>query len=307
MGDIVACISTDDGDTWGEPVYIFNHNEREGSLQFAYGNAILFKPPGQDILWAYAIRCPMNFKNSEDSQLAAAYSADGGRSWVHVEPAMGYTGPLVVVCGIYAIEENGHPRYLFPAQRNSLRADPTGDRVQLMLSSTNLIEWKLAGHIPQPTTGPKVFLHEASLAAGDAPGEVKAVMRTATYDDERLALDPPRAFSSTSKDGGRTWSPAQQEPDLWNARSKGFYYRMANGTQFYIYSDGPVGARMALRYKTKALNEPWSAEKTFFEAGIKNSYATLIEVAPGEFRAVWDTGTKDRARTMIHFGKFTVK
>ena len=40
----------------------------------------------------------------------------------------------------------------------------------------------------------------------------------------------------------------------------------------------------------------WSEEKTFYEAGIKNSYPTLIEVAPGDFRAVWDSGTADKAR-----------
>ena len=50
----------------------------------------------------------------------------------------------------------------------------------------------------------------------------------------------------------------------------------------------------------------WSSEKTFYDAGIKNSYPTLIEVAPGDFRAVWDSGTKDRNRTHIHFGKFRV-
>jgi hypothetical protein len=67
------------------------------------------------------------------------------------------------------------------------------------------------------------------------------------------------------------------------------------------------GGRMALRYKTKLAGGAWSPEKTFYDAGIKNSYPTLIEVAPGEFRAVWDSGTKDRTRTPIQFGKFRVK
>ena len=34
--------------------------------------------------------------------------------------------------------------------------------------------------------------------------------------------------------------------------------------------------------KTKPPGGAWSAEKTFFDAGIKNSYPTLIEVAPGD-------------------------
>jgi hypothetical protein len=168
------------------------------------------------------------------------------------------------------------------------------------------MEWNLSGYVPQPTEGPKVFLHEGGLAAGDQPGELKLMMRTADYEDERKTTEPPRAFSSVSTDGGRSWSPAQQEPDLWNAKSKAYYHRLADGTQLYIYSDGPAGARMSLRYKTKPLDRPWSAEKTFFDSGLKNSYPTLIEVAPGDFRAVWDSGTAKRARTHISFGKFRV-
>jgi hypothetical protein len=137
-------------------------------------------------------------------------------------------------------------------------------------------------------------------------------MRTADYEDERKMTDPPRAFSTVSKDGGRTWSPAKQEPELWNAKSKAFYGRAANGTHLYVYNDGPAtpapGGRMALRYKLQPTPAgPWSEEKTFYDAGIHNSYPTLIEVSPGEFRAVWDSGTKERTRTHIQFGKLRLR
>jgi len=310
MGDIMAVVSTNDGDTWGEPVPIFDHRVRQGTIQFAYANAILFKPPGQAVLWAFAMRCPMNYRHSEDSQLVGAYSADGGRSWVPIELAMGYTGPLICVAGPYALMEKGHPRYLFPLHRNTRRNDPLGSRDHFVLSSTSLMEWNLAGFVPQPETGPKVFLHEGNIAPGDAPGELKMVMRTADYEDERKMTDPPRAFSTVSRDGGRTWSPAKQEPDLWNAKSKAFFGRTTTGTHLYVYNDGPAspapGSRMGLRYKLKPAGGTWGAEQTFFDAGIKNSYPTLIEVAPGEFRAVWDSGTPARSRTHIRFGKFRV-
>lgn len=311
MGDILASVSIDDGATWSDPVFIFDHHQRHGALQFAYANAILYKPPGQEVLWAFGMRCPMNYRNSEDAQLVGAYSADGGRSWNPVELAMNYTMPLIVVAGIHRIEENGVARYLLPAHRNTRRNDPIGTRDQFVLSSTSLLEWTLANYIPQPETGPKVFLHEGNIAAGDAPGELKMMMRTADYIDERRMTDPPRAFSSVSKDGGRTWSAAQQEPELWNAKSKAFFGRTAQGVQVYVYNDGPANpaptGRTALRYKTKPAGGTWSTEKTFYDAGIKNSYPTLIEVAPGDFRAVWDSGTKDRNRTHIQFGKFRVK
>jgi hypothetical protein len=64
---------------------------------------------------------------------------------------------------------------------------------------------------------------------------------------------------------------------------------------------------MALRYKVKPANGTWSDERTFFDAGIHNSYPTLIETAPGEFRAVWDSGDEKRHRRSIRFGKLTLK
>jgi hypothetical protein len=304
MGDILACISTDDGDKWSEPVYVFDHNQRQGTLQFAYANPVLYKPPGQDVLWCFGMRCPMNYQHSEDSQLVGAFSADGGRSWTPVELAMHYTGPLIIVNGIQRIMEKGQPRYLLPAHRNTRRNDPLGSRDQFMLSSTSLLEWSLAGHIPQPETG-RIFLHEGSLAPGATEGELKLVMRTARDGvKDNLALDPPRAYSSVSTDGGRTWSPAKPEADLWNSVSKGFFGRATDGTHVYVYNDGPAWSRLALRYKTQPAGGAWSSEQTFYDSGTHNSYPTLIEIAPGEFRAVWDSGTADKHRTHIRFGKY---
>src|SRR5688572_17047017 len=64
MGDILASVSTNDGDTWEPPVKVFDHSIRHGTLQFAYANAILYKPPGQEVLWCFAMRCPMNYRHS---------------------------------------------------------------------------------------------------------------------------------------------------------------------------------------------------------------------------------------------------
>ncbi|HYR59597.1 MAG TPA: sialidase family protein, partial [Chthoniobacteraceae bacterium] len=69
MGDILACVSTDDGAKWSEPAFVFDHNQRFGAMQFGYANAVLYKPPGQGVLWCFAMRCPMNYEHSEDSQL----------------------------------------------------------------------------------------------------------------------------------------------------------------------------------------------------------------------------------------------
>jgi hypothetical protein len=281
-------------------------------IQFAYANPVLFRAKGHEVIWCFAMRCPIVSRNSEESQLVGAFTADGGVSWTPVEMAMLYTGPLILNGGIIETESGGQRRYLLPAHRNTLQKDPRGSRDQFVLSSSSLLEWKLEAFIPQPLA-PRVFLHEGNIAAGDAPDELKIVMRTANYDEDRLTTDPPRAYSSFSRDGGRSWSTAEEEPDLYNAKSKGFFGKAANGTYIYVYNDGPPqrdkttsfpqGGRTSLRYKTKTAGGIWSEEKTFFHAGIKNSYPSLIEVAPGDFRAVWDSGTETTARTHIRFGK----
>jgi hypothetical protein len=218
--------------------------------------------------------------------------------------AMDYYGPLIVVAGVERIVENGHPVYLLPAHRNTLRADPHGSREQFVLSSTSLLEWKKRGFIPQPAGGEKVFLHEGAIAEGDSPGELKIVMRTANW-EESGALNPPRAFSSVSRDGGRTWTPAKEEPDLWNARSKAYFGTLPGGRNLYVYSDGPAGNRRALRYKVQSPEGRWGPERTFYDSGTKNSYPTLIESeTPGDFYCIWDSGTPERARTNIRFGRF---
>ena len=64
MGDILAAVSRDDGDTWSEPVPIFDHRKRQGAVQFAYANPVLYRAPGQDVIWCLAMRCPISFENS---------------------------------------------------------------------------------------------------------------------------------------------------------------------------------------------------------------------------------------------------
>jgi hypothetical protein len=232
-----------------------------------------------------------------------------------VELAVHYAGPLILNAGVQPTRIKGRPCYLLPAHRNSLQKDPLGSREHFVLSSTSLLEWKLESFIPQPVSS-RVFLHEGNIASWGASGELKIVMRTANYEDTSLTTDPPRAYSSVSRDGGHTWTPARTEPELHNAKSKSFFGRASDGTHIYVYNDGPAqreiapgfpnGGRTSLRYKIKPAGGRWSEEKTFYHAGIKNSYPTLIEVAPGDFRAVWDSGTADTPRTHIQFGKLRI-
>lgn len=226
---------------------------------------------------------------------------------------MHYNGPLVILGEIQCLTENGHPLYVLPAHRNTKQSDPRGQREHFVLRSTSLLEWRLGGYVPQEPEG-SIFLHEGQLAVVNREQHLKMVMRTSTGKPggpllDGVALDRPRAWSSTSTDGGKTWSLAQEEPDLWNTVSEAWFGQSQKGTQLYVYNDGPLFSRMALRYKLKPAGGAWGGEKTFFDAGVHNSYPSLIEVAPGEFRAVWDSGDERNAkahRRSIRFGKLSL-
>ncbi|MCA9137635.1 MAG: exo-alpha-sialidase [Planctomycetales bacterium] len=304
MGDIVCSITRDAGKTWGHRVMVFDHRQRNGTVQYAYNNAVLFRPPNQDVIWLFAMRAPMHYRDSENADLVAAYSADGGYSWHHVEIAMDYQGSLIIVAGIETVQRDGVTHYLLPAHRNSLRHDPHGDRRQFVLESQSLLHWKLAGYVPYPGDDP-VFLHEGGIATTDNPGELKILMRTATMDRER-PLDPPLAYSSKSNDGGRTWSIAKPEPELPNYRSKSFFGKNSDDTQICVYSDHVD--RRGLYYKTRSVNGNWSEQREFYVADNRNSYPTLIEDKSGQWLAVWDSSdSPDDKRTAIRFGRIKSK
>lgn len=305
MGNIVCSLSADGGDTWQEPVMIFDHRVALGPRKVAYANPVLYHPPQQDVVWCFAMRCPLYYADSEDSELCAAYSADGGRSWQPVELAVHMHLPLVTCAGVTRVVDGGGVRYLLPAHRNTLRWDPHGVQEHFVLESTNLLEWKLAAYIPQATP-PKVFMHEGNIAEGDDPGELKMVMRTIKY-GIREELDPPTAYSSVSRDGGRTWSPGQAEPALHNTASKAYFGKATNGAHLYVYSVGPMGERNGLGYKVRQPGGEWSEEKVFFDAGVHNSYPTLLEEKPGVFLCTWDSSTSpNEGRTAIRFARLTI-
>jgi hypothetical protein len=303
MGDIVCSISRDAGKTWSPRVTVFDHRQRNGTVQYAYNNSVLFRPPGQDVIWLFVMRAPLHYRDSENADLVAAYTADGGLSWHHVELAMDYQGPLIIVAGIETVMRDGVAHYLLPAHRNTRRRDPHGDRRQFVLESTSLVHWNLASYVDYPADNP-IFLHEGKIAPSDEGDGLKIVMRTADMIRER-PLNPPLAWSSVSKDGGRNWTQAKPEPDLPNHRSKGFFGRDSNGRHIYVYS---VDAeRTGLWYKTKSNGGGWSDARLFYHENNLNSYPTLVEDKPGQWLAVWDSSNDPkRKRTVIRFGRLMI-
>lgn len=304
MGDILCSVSRDGGESWQPSVPIFDHRIPSGRISYAYANPVLYRVPGQAIVWCFAMRCPLHYRDSEDSHLCAAYTADGGYSWVQVELTNHHPSPLITCAAPIKVGD----RFLLPVHRNTLRHDPMGDQQHFVLESSSLLEWRLAGYIPHPADGP-VFMHEGNIAWGDDEGELKIVMRTAQAGAVSKALEPPTAYSSTSCDGGYTWSPGQPEPDLHNTASKAYFGRDGHNRHLYVYSPGPRGERKGLHYTVKHPGESWRTPRIFYDGDNHNSYPTLLEQVenPGHFFAVWDSsnipGVKRQA---IRFGRFCI-
>ena len=282
---------------------VFDHRVRNGTVQYAYNNSVLFRPPGQDVIWLFCMRAPLHYRDSENADLVAAYTADGGKSWQPVELSMGYQGPLIIVAGIETVQRDGVTHYLLPAHRNTRRHDRHGDRRQFVLESTSLLRWKMGDYVDYPQSNP-VFLHEGKIAPADDGDGLKIVMRTADMIRER-PLNPPLAWSAVSVDGGKHWSTAKPEPDLPNYRVKSFYGVDANARHIYVYNDN--ADREGLWYKTKTGGEKWSDPRLFYHEDNRNSYPTLVEDRPGKWIAVWDSSNQsDRKRTAIRFGRLDV-
>jgi len=300
MGDMLCSITRDGGKTWSAPVKIFDHTIPNGSQRYAYANSILYLPEGHKTLWFFGMRCPVAQRNSEESELVAAYSCDAGVSWTPIEVNVNLIGPIITCAHPMAVEENGIRKYLLAGHRNTLQKDPKGDREQFVLESYDLINWEIASYIPRPD---EVWVHEGVMDEGDKPGELKMVMRTAQYYNQRKALPVPRAYSSVSTDNGRTWSEAVEEPALWNTASKAFFGKDSFGRHIYVYSDDERSVRRGLYYVVKEPGKDWSKPRLFYWNNDRNSYPTLIEKEPGVFLCIWDSSHDlERTRTAIRFG-----
>ncbi|MCK4629803.1 MAG: exo-alpha-sialidase [Bacteroidales bacterium] len=168
------------------------------------------------------------------------------------------------------------------------------------MQSYDLINWELASYIPRPDD---VWIYEGVIAEGEQPGELKMVMRTAQYYSQRQALPVPRAYSSISKDNGKTWSMAVEEPALWNTCSKGFFGKDSFGRHIYVYNDDERSVRNGLYYVVKEPGKKWSKPRLFYWDNNRNSYPTLIEKEPGVYLCVWDSSDGlEKKRTAIRFG-----
>ena len=147
--------------------------------------------------------------------------------------------------------------YILPVHRNTLRHDPHGGQEQFVLENSNLLEWKLAGYIPQPGAGP-VFVHEGNLAACDGAG-LKVVMRT----ELRPRCESASNRRPPTRGSARTAAAPVARPRLSRTVQHGGenVFRTGCARQSGLRVGlSPAWQRRGLAYKIRKPGESWGDE-----------------------------------------------
>jgi|GEM_PF-3512811 len=263
-GDIMfkSGSSVDGGATW---TWSATQYMKQSDTTASYVNVVMYNEAGT--LYAFIGKSnPISNPTPGTSVNVCMKSTDMGVSWTPQAITNSYTGHMALGG---AIIKSGST-YFMPFHASG---------AQGFLKSTNLIDWSLAGFVPNPDG---VSLQEGFLVVSqDNPGHLVCKMRV-------KKTEGGYAYTSISTDGGTTWSDARPDLELPNWGVKGCLYKDANDQYVYIYNteDG----RNTLYYKTRAPGEPWKAGRPFTPVTLtgKDCYAMMTEYAPGKFYVVWE-------------------
>ncbi|MBD2871859.1 sialidase family protein [Paenibacillus arenilitoris] len=254
MGDIMYAYSSDGGATWSAPGIMAQHD-----ASWSYANVTLYNDNGT--LYAFMGKTDSSLPSSDSQQLLVAKkSTDKGHTWVNHYMTRNYDDTAVKTVLGGKIYKSGS-NYLLPYHGGG----------QGLLRSANLKDWYEHAFIPDPGVG----LQEGFVTASYFPNTLWMVMRT-------NASSGGFAYSSTSTDGGLTWTAPAQEAYLPNFNSKAPVTTTADNQYVYLYNDD--SARSKLYFKTKRQGQPWSEPVLFADKGTaKDEYPAMIEYEPGKF------------------------
>lgn len=254
MGDILYSYSSNGGTTWSTPAIMVQHD-----ATWAYANVTLYNDNGT--LYAFIGKTDATMPNSDNQQLLIAKkSTDKGHTWVNHYITRNYDDVTIKTVLGGKIFKSGS-NYLLPYHGGG----------QGMLKSTNLTDWYEHSFITDPGVG----LQEGFITRSYYPNTLWMVMRTNTSGNGK-------AYSSTSTDGGLTWTTPAAETSLPNFNSKAPVATTSDNRYVYIYNDD--SARNELYFKTKIEGQPWTDPVLFADRGTtKDEYPAMIEYATGKF------------------------
>lgn len=294
-GDILYKWSGDGGATWNGPYLL-----AQSDATYRWHYVIFYKV--DTVLYAYLGRAPASANNGMPAEMRAKRSLDSGRTWQDFGVTVNDNGATAVVVA-------GRP-----LKYGSTHLIPVWDMVDgskprsAVARSTDLVNWTVGGWVPDPNV---VYGHEAQLVVSqDDPNKLMMVGRTSYFPADVYNTGPTYAATTTSTDGGLTWTGWVQDSNIPNYQTKGYFTKDLNGQYLAIYntfggrfigpaSERPPLFREILHYKTKRPGMPWNAGQ-FFANGPKittgdgsgwDTYAMADEYAPGKYFVVWEHDT----------------
>ncbi|MBI5381794.1 MAG: exo-alpha-sialidase [Opitutae bacterium] len=279
-GDIMfkSGSSADGGATW---TWSATQYMKQSDSTASYVNVVMYNESGT--LYAFIGKSnPISNPDPGTSVNVCMKSTNMGVSWTPQAITNSYTGHMAL--GGHIVKSG--TTYFMPFHASG---------TQGFLKSTNLINWSLAGIVPNPED---VSLQEGFLVVSqDNPNHLICKMRVKVTDGGGLGY----AYSSISTDGGTTWSNAIKDLELPNWGVKGCLYKDSNNQYVYLYNT--EDDRETLYYKTRAPGKPWKAGRPFTSNTLagKDCYAMLSEYAPGKYYALWENSYHN-----VYFGKLDV-
>ncbi|QIQ04283.1 sialidase family protein [Streptomyces liangshanensis] len=288
MGYMRYSYTTDGGDTWSRPRTLAQETD-----QYAWHYVILYQ--AGSTLYAYLGRTPIADATEPDginnngipiNGTFLKRSTDQGHTWQDA-PLTVPAKDNLILSGRPLQRDNGE--YVMPYWSSG--------RENGVLISSDLQTWRTGGHI----SGNELTAGENQIGFSQTPQD-------AAHPKNSLVMvaraKSAGAATSTSTDGGASWTPFTTDTALPSYNIARSYFANDSGGQYlYIYNAGSDSSnRDVLDYKTKRPGAAWSAAKPFADGPVSDNtdqpdgkgwdnYPMADEYAPGKFWVVWEFDT----------------
>ena len=315
QGDIQYSYSTDGGGTWSAPAYLAQSNAtyryhyviffQNGSDLYAYIGRISASPTNPSLCKGFpsdGFPC-----NGFPPTMIAKKSTDEGHTWSDFTVNLPAGLSEVVVAGRPLKHDS---KYLIPFWQFS-NGVTGGVQRAAILYSTDLVNWSAGNWVPDPACPhPQelqacLHLQEPQIVVSqDDPGTLVMEARTLATDTSVYTTGAYYQATSTSADGGLTWSDATLDTSVPNYNTKGAFTKDLNGQYLAIYNTAgssftvpAVLSRGVLYYKVKKPgHDAWGAGHFLADSppgpnGDRGTddYPSYTEYAPGKFLVIWES------------------
>ncbi|MET9454150.1 sialidase family protein [Streptomyces canus] len=289
MGYMRYSYTTNGGATWSRPQTLAQETD-----QYAWHYVILYQ--AGSTLYAYLGRTPIADPSEDDGINHNGLPINGTFLKTSTDEGHTWQDAALTVPGDKAnLVFSGHPvqrdddKYVMPYWSSG--------RENGVLISSDLKNWTLGGHI----SGAGLVAGENQIGFSQSPQDPQHPKNSLIM----VARDNSAgAATSTSTDGGESWTPFTADTALPSYNiARSYFTSDSTGRYLYIYNAGTdSNNRDILNYKTRRPGAAWSAAKLFANGPASDNtdqpdgkgwdnYPMADEYAPGKFWVVWEFDT----------------